>query len=185
MDANEIRTFVVTMPVGTPDEVIASTRTLLEVLCPQHASLVLRWSSRMTRAVGQVTGTRNRMTGETTVTALTYSTDLMHQQPADRRVTIGHEVAHVVAGIEKGHGRAWQIVMLRLGLQPRTYMTREATQELQVVRAALGRAPAKQKQIEIVCACPSRAYRVTERRFAFLAGRLCSRCRSTFVRKEA
>lgn len=103
----------------------------------------LRWSRRMSSTLGKA----NRTTFEITLASRAWALISVEE----RRDTVFHEVAHLVAFLEVGiegwgHGLPWRCVMRRIGAKPERCADREVARAVASLRRKVARHVAS-------CAC--------------------------------
>lgn len=113
---------------------------------PELASeIVIVWSSRLTRTLGKA----SCLTSEITLAAKAWP--LLDAE--ERRDTVFHEVAHLVAFHEVGakgwgHGSKWRRVMRRIGASPKRYAAAAAARAIAPIRRKVTRCIASCRCIE-------------------------------------
>lgn len=88
-----------------------------------------KWNNRKT-ALG-VAMIKN---GEKTIQLSRFLTE--HADRADVIQTIGHEIAHAIVGVGKGHGPEWRAQMRSMGLKPTVQGEANAQQKIALASAA-------------------------------------------------
>lgn len=95
---------------------VATLATLEEIRAEvaRHVDAPVRWD-RARKRFGAVHWRRDRLTRQPTPN-LSFSKVLWpHMSPEQRRNTVLHEVAHVLAGVGQGHNAKWRRIHLSLG----------------------------------------------------------------------
>ncbi len=59
--------------------------------------------------------------------------------PAQMKKTLGHEIAHCIVGIQRGHNRAWQLMDRKLGGDGQRCTMKAAAAKIGIVRKRRGR----------------------------------------------
>jgi hypothetical protein len=99
--------------------ILADVERLARSLMAEHGITCPFELDNARQRAGAVHWTRNRQTRAVTLSKLTVSRHLMAlwDEP-EVRDTILHEIAHILAGHEAGHGPVWQRHAARIGARP-------------------------------------------------------------------
>lgn len=101
---------------------VSNIRLLAENLMKQHNvdNIPLVFTERTSRRLGAVFFRRNLVTNESQPVKLQLSGKLLAHTSWDQVTdTILHEIAHIHAGHDAGHGPAWQAAAMRIGATPK------------------------------------------------------------------